>query len=1199
MLNAEWTINIDQDGRILNSGGVLFNAPPADVTLPGAGGILEAATAAVRTVSPQTAVNFKPLTTMRMPEKEGAIRLTSPALTEDIEGELVWYAVRGAVRPAWLVYVTGDDAVSRYAVVIDNDSRVALAKDGLTMFQSAPRGQVFERDSPQPNPRPGILQTSAPPVVERTVQSFAGDPRASAWGWVTNNSTIGNNAVVGENLLGISFLTTPDTTTAAGGDFRFPLLLGPGLNPLAYKDAVNVNLFYWINRAHDLHYLSGFDEAAGNFQKDNYGRGGTGNDPIYAYTHYGAANVGGRAQILNAFFSLRRVDDGAQPMVAMFLGRPGPFGVTTAASLFTDGSLDAGVIVHEYTHGVSFRLARQVYQTFQGAAMGEAWSDFFALEYMTPAGAPPDGVYPLAEYFDQSWGTGDLRTRPYSTSFDINPLTYANLGNVIAFPEVHADGEIWFEALWDARANLIRQYGETEGRRRIRLLVLDGMKLSPPASSMVDMRDAILLADRVDFKGASQDQIWAAFAKRGLGATAYTEGGDTAHVVASFDLPSSTGKLKFHEDTFVIGEPVRVILQDSNYSQPSVPIQLTSTSGDVENLVLARSGSVYTGIIGTSGNVVNPRNGTLNITPGDFIDAFYVDADAGSGSKLVTTSAKTRPAYTAITVGPSTPPISGELKRPINGSLRIDLPFSFPFFEGKYTSATVDENGALFFDRAAVRLTACTDSSALGISKMIAPLWSRLTTQGSAQANEGIFTSFTAVAGAVPALFTIRWAGETLNVSALTGGRGSPVNFSVTLASDGTISFSYGSGNAEIGLALPAAAGCNAAPTVGISNGHDFFTQSYSLASYANTSLRLDPPFNTPSYPNGTVDSPAEGGRVQGVMTVAGVAWDPGAAISRVDIFVDGVEHGRAATGQASTGFCATQSVPGCPRVGYTASLDLAARGIAPGAHTLRIRVTNTRGASIDFPEQPVRFTVDAGQSRLPYGKVESVAEGDTLNGTVVISGYAAADDLRVQRVDAIIDGISYGNATYGFARADVCATLNPAPPNCPAIGYRFTLNTRTGGIPLADGAHQLQMRVQDETGRLTLIPDKPVGFTVKNDTPQPVGDMTSPKTNDTVTGTIAITGYAYVPGGKVTGGFVLLDGAVWDAITYGSGAPEVCASLPAVTACPNIGFTVKFDTTRIPNGPHILGVAILTDVGGNITVPVQKGPGINVLVKN
>src|SRR5260370_28216405 len=112
--------------------------------------------------------------------------------------------------------------------------------------------------------------------------------------------------------------------------------------------------------------------------------------------------------------------------------------------------------------------------------MGEAWSDFFGLEYTLPNGAPPDGFYALSEYFDQDWGAGDIRTRGYSTNMALNPLTYANIGQVIPFPEVHADGEIWFEALSEVRANLIQQFREAEGRRPQRLPVLDG--IHPPVA---------------------------------------------------------------------------------------------------------------------------------------------------------------------------------------------------------------------------------------------------------------------------------------------------------------------------------------------------------------------------------------------------------------------------------------------------------------------------------------------------------------------------------------------------------------------------------------------------------------------------------------------------------------------------------------------------------------------------------------------
>jgi hypothetical protein len=54
-------------------------------------------------------------------------------------------------------------------------------------------------------------------------------------------------------------------------------------------------------------------------------------------------------------------------------------------------------------------------------------------------------------------------------------------------------------------------------------------------------------------------------------------------------------------------------------------------------------------------------------------------------------------------------------------------------------------------------------------------------------------------------------------------------------------------------------------------------------------------------------------------------------------------------------------------------------------------------------------------------------------------------------------------------------------PAQLPAIGFRFSLNTRNGLVPVPDGNHQLQMRVRDETGRLTVIPVTPIAFIVKN----------------------------------------------------------------------------------------------------------------------
>lgn len=1184
--NAEWVVNIDRDGQVLNAGGRLFNNP-VGVPLPGTATSVAAVRTAVRAVNLKLGRSYLPLNSRQAPAHKNGVRFAAGGLGDDVDGQLVWYGVQGTLVPAWVFSVLDEDGVDRWTVVVDTDTQSVLSKRAATYHQAPaqPKGLVFDQGSPQPNPTPGVKLSGPPPMVDRVVVPLVGDVTASPRGWVAGTETAGNNVVAGENLLGTLPLTTPKTAQAVNGDFSFPLQLGINApSPLAFGDAVTVNLFYWMNRAHDWFYQYGFDEAAGNFQQENFGLGGVGGDPMYVYSHFGAASRS-TAQIANAFFTSAGDDDGQLSLVAMFVSTSGRGG------FFTDGSLDAQVMVHEYTHGVSTRLARQVYSTFQGAAMGEAWSDFFAIEFTLPDGAPADGVYPTGEYFEQLWGSG-IRTRPYSTNLDVNPLTYANLGFVTSSPEVHADGEIWFEALWEMRANLIQQFGEKEGRQRVRFLVLDGMKLAPPEASMIDMRDAILLADRVGFKGASQNQIWAAFAKRGMGSLAFSASGDSLHIAASFDTPSTTGKLGFVDNPVVVGEPVRVILADTNYTQPSVRVQLTGTSGDVEDLVLQQNGSVYTGTIPTSGNVVNRQNGTLNLMPGDPVAAFYYDADTGSGAKLIYASIDARQPYALSAAAQSFNFISERPLGAVDGSaVRVTLPFDFPFFSKKYRSARLDPNGLLLFDLMAQ--TPCTDLPALRNVNGIAPLWTQLTVLGSAQPFEDIFMS-----QQTPNSVTFRWAAETYTLFSPSLA-GDPVNFAVTLVNDGTITFQYGS-NPNVASALTVS-GCGPGPTQGISNGHELYAQSFVLTTLdKGLTVKFEPPYNFSSFPVAKVEKPAAGDKVQGVLTVSGIAYDPNTAVSRVDVVIDNVERAVIRQFVPRTDFCSQQNVHGCPTVGFQVNLDLNQLGLAPGDHALSVRVTNTRGALVDFPDAPVTFTVVAGTSRLPIAKIESPIEGAELSATTVVRGYAYAPDLRVTSVDTLIDGITYGPTSYNQRRDDICTPLSsPKPPNCPFVGFALSLNTRTGTPPLPDGPHSMQVRMLDEMGRYTIA-DQTLHFTVKNGPYQPpVGALSSPKPGDHLKGTVNVSGYAYSPGQKITSVLVLVDGVSVATALYGSPRPDDCTNLPNVTACPNIGFSVSLDTMRFVSGPHVLGIQLRNDRGDSVIIPAVDRSGINVYFDN
>jgi PKD repeat protein len=108
--------------------------------------------------------------------------------------------------------------------------------------------------------------------------------------------------------------------------------------------------------------------------------------------------------------------------------------------------------------------------------------------------------------------------------------TYADFGRVSGGgPEVHADGEIWGETLWDIRRALGSQTAEQ--------LITQGMELSPADPSFLDERNAILLADAID-GGAHQAALWQVFARRGMGYFATTRGADDTHPTADFRTPA-------------------------------------------------------------------------------------------------------------------------------------------------------------------------------------------------------------------------------------------------------------------------------------------------------------------------------------------------------------------------------------------------------------------------------------------------------------------------------------------------------------------------------------------------------------------------------------------------------------------------------------------------------------------------------------
>jgi subtilase family serine protease len=517
-----------------------------------------------------------------------------PDLTRPIHGSLVHFPLApGVIVPAWAQVILTKEAADWYTLV-DARSGALLYRKNIRHHASTQEARlgVYAQPGgiPADNPAPASPSPAVPgsgtqfPAIARTPVAMLGiqDPVASPDGWIPDGgtTTTGNNV---DAYLDRDGSDTPDAGTLdANGrpvgnpdafgrnrDFlgaaprSFDYVPAPvGSDPDAgddpslasYQRGVVTNLFYVSNWFHDRLHALGFDEAAGNFQIDNFGRGGSGADPVHAEAQQGAdASAANNANISVA-------PDGLPPVMRMFLW-------TTPAPP-RDGSLDAAIVIHELAHGLSNRLIGDAagLNWFPGAGMGEGWSDFYALALTNPsAGEDPDARYPagayatygLGAFFDDNYVYG-IRRFPYTTDNSVSPLTWADVDNTTAdssggippsplgfdgsgAAEVHNIGEIWALTLWEVRSRIIAQMGGdvAAGNEMALRIVTDALKLTPIDPGYTQARDALLDADCAASSCAHEEAIWGGFADRGLGYGAEASLGIAAHagVRESFAIP--------------------------------------------------------------------------------------------------------------------------------------------------------------------------------------------------------------------------------------------------------------------------------------------------------------------------------------------------------------------------------------------------------------------------------------------------------------------------------------------------------------------------------------------------------------------------------------------------------------------------------------------------------------------------------------
>jgi hypothetical protein len=263
----------------------------------------------------------------------------------------VYYADRARLVPAWRLalraaQIDGAGTLA-YGYLVSAEDGAILARGDLTReinfsyrahasstFPFTPHdGPLGNGRTPFPNANyaddPARVAAAPAMVTLQNGPISTGDP------WLTD----GASQLRGNNVDAYPDVTSPDGVSGDGyvptngtRTFNYPSAADADPATVTARRAGATNLFYVINWLHDAWYDRGFNEAAGNAQANNYGRGGRQADAMLA-----------ESQDFAGFNNARMYTppDGERPVMEMFLfdGSSGTLTVTQPAL----GAMAAGL----------------------------------------------------------------------------------------------------------------------------------------------------------------------------------------------------------------------------------------------------------------------------------------------------------------------------------------------------------------------------------------------------------------------------------------------------------------------------------------------------------------------------------------------------------------------------------------------------------------------------------------------------------------------------------------------------------------------------------------------------------------------------------------------------------------------------------------------------------------------------------------
>ncbi|MBA6289495.1 M36 family metallopeptidase [Colwellia sp. MB3u-4] len=274
------------------------------------------------------------------------------SFSEEPRSKKIYYSAGDRFIPAYYIELLGSALDSSelvgYTYIISAEDGILLRRNSMVHSEALPfTYKVFAEDTApyrpydypagDKSPHPTGIFDSPIDETQATMNyvniTNAGLSTNDPWLADDATSTSGNNVEAYADIIAPNGYQAPDidadgnptpgdliAATTSANIFDYPYNMNDAVDNENNMNAAIVNLFYVNNYMHDLYYDHGFDEASGNAQVDNYGRGGLDGDPIKAEAQdYSGLNNANMSTPL----------DGSSPQMQMYLFKYQPSNDTT------------------------------------------------------------------------------------------------------------------------------------------------------------------------------------------------------------------------------------------------------------------------------------------------------------------------------------------------------------------------------------------------------------------------------------------------------------------------------------------------------------------------------------------------------------------------------------------------------------------------------------------------------------------------------------------------------------------------------------------------------------------------------------------------------------------------------------------------------------------------------------------------------